>query len=111
MSHRQNHVPWLSRKAEEVGEQDPDVDEAWEDFATRLGLHIRRLREVRGLSQEAVAYRANVSRLTYLRYERGEAQSGAPANPTLRTLIALSQVLEVPLSDLVPAGAPDVTAR
>lgn len=86
-------------------------DVAWQTFAADLGHHIHRLRVDRGLSQEAVAYRAGLSRVTYLKYEQGEAQSGAPSNPTLRTLVALSQVFEVPLHDLIPANAPDVTTR
>lgn len=91
--------------------QQASGDAAWQKFASDLGHQIHRLRVDRGLSQEAVAYRAGLSRLTYLRYERGEAQSGAPSNPTLRTLLALSQVFEVPLQDLVPVDRPDVTAR
>ncbi|MEV4735181.1 helix-turn-helix transcriptional regulator [Microbacterium sp. LWO14-1.2] len=58
-----------------------------------------------------MAYRAGLSRLTYIRYERGQAQSGAPANPSLKTLLALSQVFEIPLQELLPDDKPDVTAR
>lgn len=87
-----------------------DIDE-WRDFARRLGLQIHRLRVARGLSQEAVAYRAGLTRFTYQRYERGEAQSGLPANPSLRVLVALSQVFEVPLEDLMPQNVPDMTIR
>ena len=85
--------------------------DAWADFSADLGLRIRRLRVARELSQEAVAYRAGLTRYTYQRYERGETQSGAASNPTLRTLLALSQVFEVPLQDLIPARIPDVTVR
>lgn len=91
--------------------QQASGDAAWQRFASDLGHQIHRLRVDRGLSQEAVAYRAGLSRLTYLKYEQGEAQSGAPSNPTLRTLVALSQVFDVPLEDLIPANAPDVTTR
>ncbi|QDE34842.1 helix-turn-helix transcriptional regulator [Microbacterium foliorum] len=94
-----------------MGRQATSEDLAWRDFALALGLQIRRLREAKGFSQEAVAYRAGLSRLTYLRYEKGEAQSGAPANPSLRTLLALSQVFDVELCDLVPSGPPDLTLR
>ncbi|MGI0522135.1 helix-turn-helix transcriptional regulator [Microbacterium maritypicum] len=86
-------------------------DEKWRKFAAELGLQIHRLRVSRGLSQEAVAYRAGLTRFTYQRYERGEAQSGAPSNPTLRTLLALAQVFGVTIQELIPAGQPDVTAR
>lgn len=94
-----------------VVRQRVDGDVTWQNFAAELGHHIHRLRVARGLSQEAVAYRAGLSRLTYLRYEQGQAQSGAPSNPTLRTLLALSQVFEVPLQDLIPPTTPDVTSR
>ena len=111
MSHRQNHDPWFSRKAWCVVRQQVSGDIAWQKFAADLGHHIHRLRVAKGLSQEAVAYRAGLSRVTYLRYEQGEAQSGAPSNPTLRTLVALSQVFDIPLQDLIPADLPDVTSR
>lgn len=63
------------------------------------------------MSQEEVAYRAGMTRYTYQKYEKGESRPGMPANPTLRSLLALSQVLDVPLSDLVPGNAPDLTSR
>ena len=90
---------------------DVSADDEWQKFASELGLQIRRLRVSKGLSQEAVAFRAGLARFTYQRYERGEAQSGAPSNPTLRTLLALAQIFEVSLQELVPANHPDVTAR
>lgn len=83
----------------------------WVDFAVALGLQLRRLRLDRELSQEAVAYRAGLTRYTYQRYERGEAQSGAASNPTLHTLLALSQVFGVTVQELLPADIPDVTIR
>lgn len=87
------------------------ADDAWRTFAAELGHQIHRLRVSKGLSQEAVAYRAGLARFTYQRYERGEAQSGAPSNPTLRTLLALAQIFDVSLQELIPATHPDVTAR
>lgn len=94
-----------------MGRQEARAGDAWADFSVDLGLKIRRLRVARELSQEAVAYRAGLTRYTYQRYERGETQSGSASNPTLRTLLALSQVFEVPLQDLIPARIPDVTVR
>lgn len=90
---------------------DASTSDGWRDYAIALGLRIHRLRAARGLSQEAVAYRAGLTRFTYQRYERGEAQSGLPSNPSLRTLIALSQVFEVSLDELLPLDKPDVTIR
>ncbi|WP_101845315.1 helix-turn-helix transcriptional regulator [Zhihengliuella sp. ISTPL4] len=94
-----------------MGRSGSGASDGWSEFATELGLQIYRLRVAKGLSQEAVAYRAGLTRFTYQRYERGEAQSGAPSNPSLRTLLALSQVLEVPIQELLPQEMPDVTTR
>lgn len=85
--------------------------DGWQNFAVELGRQIRRLRVARDLSQEALAFRAGLTRFTVQRYEAGEGQTGSPANPSLRTVIALSQVLEVSLEELIPADQPDVTTR
>lgn len=87
------------------------ASEGWQEFAVELGHQIRRLRVSKDLSQEALAFRAGLTRFTVQRYEAGEGQAGSPANPSLRTVIALSQVLDVPLEDLLPANRPDVTSR
>ena len=86
-------------------------DEDWRRFATALGVRITRLRIEQGLTQEAVAYRAGLTRFTYQRYEKGESQAGHPSNPTLLSLIALAQVFGVSIQDLLPPEVPDVTAR
>lgn len=111
MPHEQGHESAPSGKAEKVSGSDTDANDGWRVFAAELGLRIHRLRVEKGLSQEAVAYRAGITRFTYQRYERGKAQSESPANPTLKTLLALSQVLEVTLQELVPSPVPDLTAK
>lgn len=83
----------------------------WESFAVALGHNLQRARLAKDLSQEAVAYRVGLTRYTYQAYERGRSQSLSPMNPTLRVMVALSQVLEVPVSDLLPPQAPNVTTR
>ncbi|MFJ4225409.1 helix-turn-helix domain-containing protein [Microbacterium sp. NPDC089695] len=83
----------------------------WAEFAKGMGIRLHRFRIDRGLSQESVAYRAGLTRYTYQRYERGVSQSGQAANPSLRSLIALSQVLEIRLDELLPSDLPDVTTR
>ena len=50
-----------------------------------LAAVLRRLREVHGLSQEALAQRAGVALNTYSRIERGQA---SPTWPTVRALAA-----------------------
>ena len=91
----------------EAAETDPE----WEKFAVDLGHQLQRARLARGLSQEQVAYRSKLSRFTYQKYERGFSKPGTPANPTLRTLLAMAQVLDADLLELIPPGIPDFTAR
>ena len=85
--------------------------DAWERYARELGQNIQRERARIGHSQDRVAYEANLSRYTYQKLEKGESRPGSPANPRLMTLLAISQVLSVGLTDLLPAKAPDLTAR
>lgn len=76
-----------------------------------LATNLRRSRDRAGLSQEDVAYRAGLTRYTYQKYEKGESRPGTAANPTLRTVLTLSQVLGVPLSELIPDEVPDLRSR
>lgn len=82
---------------------------SWEDFARELGLNLQRARQAKGLSQERVAHAAGIAAYTYQKFEKGESKPGAPMNPRLTTLVALSQVLDVPLIDLLPRQFPDAT--
>ena len=86
-------------------------DEDWAAYVQRLATILRRAREDAGLSQEQVAYRAGLTRYTYQKYEKGESRPGSPANPTLRTMLALSQVLGVAVASLIPPDAPDIRSR
>lgn len=86
-------------------------DESWSDYVGQLATNLRRIRLKAGLSQEDVAYRAGLTRYTYQKYEKGESKPGTPSNPTIRTLLALSQTLEVPLTEILPAHAPDLRLR
>lgn len=71
---------------------------------------IQRLRGAAGLTQEQVASMAGLTRSHFQYMERGLTRAGDPANPTLLSLVAVSQALGVQLVDLLPASAPDVTA-
>ncbi len=61
-----------------------------------VGSRIRRLREAQGLSQEALARKAKVSRLTVIRIETGRQ------SPTLESLAGLARALGVKLRALIP---------
>ena len=83
----------------------------WAEYARELGHRLGRLRIERSLTQQDVADRAGIARFTYQRYEQGKSQNGHPANPSLATLIALSQALEVSITELLPSNTPDLTTR
>ena len=82
----------------------------WRQFAVELGHNLQRERLEQGLSQEHVAYRAGLSRFTYQKYESGFSRPGTPANPSIRSLLAICQVLNVELTSLLPSQIPDLTA-
>ena len=86
-------------------------DTAWIEYAGELATNLRRRRLEAGLSQEDVAYRSGLTRYTYQKYEKGESKPGTPANPTIRTLLAMSQTLGVALTDILPPEAPDLRLR
>ena len=77
----------------------------WDRFAIALGHALHRRRIELQLSQEDLAYAAGLSRYTYQKLEKGISRPGTPANPSLRNVIALARVLDLPLSDLVPLAA------
>lgn len=60
-----------------------------------LGKAVRRVRAVRGMSQECLAHEAGIHRNYVGSIERGEI------NPTFRTMLRVSGGLMVPLSSLV----------
>lgn len=86
-------------------------DAAWSEYAGQIATNLRRLRAEAGLSQEDVAYRSGLTRYTYQKYEKGESKPGTPANPTIRTLLAMSQTLGVALTEILPADVPDLRLR
>ena len=92
-------------------QRNEDIEAEWSAFAQRLATSLRSARARANLSQEDVAYRAGLTRYTYQKNEQGESRPGHPANPTLRTLLALAQVLGVGLIDLVPTDVPDLRSR
>ncbi|UPL50192.1 helix-turn-helix domain-containing protein [Hymenobacter sublimis] len=60
-----------------------------------FGQHLRRLRQQRGWSQQALADVADVAKKTVYRIEAGQA------SPTLDVLVSLAEGLELSLPELV----------
>jgi transcriptional regulator with XRE-family HTH domain len=63
----------------------------------------------RGLSQERLAHMAGLSAYTYQKFEKGESKPGTPANPRLFTLLAIAQVLDSSLDEILPRDWPDIS--
>ncbi|NMM93431.1 helix-turn-helix domain-containing protein [Bifidobacterium oedipodis] len=87
------------------------IDEPWSAYIKEVGLNLQRLRISKGLSQERTAYDAGLSRYTYQKFEKGESMPGTPANPSLHNIMAIAQVLEADLEEILPRPWPDLHAR
>jgi transcriptional regulator with XRE-family HTH domain len=85
------------------------ADRSWDAFVREFGVNLSRARTAAGLSQQRVAQRAGIAANTYRQYEKGESKPGTPANMGFRNVLALSQALGVPLTDLMPDPLPDLT--
>lgn len=89
----------------------PEAREEWAAFAQELGHRLRRARDTAGLTQEQVVELAGISLYAYQQYERGAAtKGGAATNPRLATVLAICQVLNVRVEELLPE-APKLTTR
>jgi len=84
---------------------------SWDEFAREIGARLHRARVRQGLSQERVAHLAGIAGFTYQKFEKGESRPGTPMNPRLTTLLALCQVLDLTVGELLPPGAPDLRFR
>lgn len=72
-------------------------------LAKRLGIEIGRLRNERGLSQEALGQAVDISTNHIQLLESGlsDRKKQSPANPRLSTLVALSRALDIGLPELL----------
>ena len=77
-------------------------DDAWVSFAREFGIRLHRARIEAALTQEELAHAAGLTRSHYQQLEKGLSRPGVPANPSLRTIVGLAEVLGVPLEALVP---------
>ncbi|HSX66974.1 helix-turn-helix transcriptional regulator [Nocardioides sp.] len=88
-----------------------DSEPSLENFATLVGHRLQAARVAKGLSQERVAHLAGIAGFTYQKFEKGESRPGTPMNPRLTTLIALCQVLDLQIEDLLAGPWPDLRYR
>ena len=65
-------------------------------MSENIGLKIQKLRKLKGLTQEELAFETNLSVRTIQRIEKGEV------DPRTYTLNVLAEALEVELGDLLP---------
>lgn len=66
-----------------------------ETFITNLGIHIRQLREKKGLSQQALADDCDIKRNQIARIERAEINTG------VKTLVKIANALDVEPKELL----------
>ena len=78
-----------------------DVEHRTTQARAAIAANLRRLREARGLSQEALAEAADLSAI----YLAAMEQARPTANPTLKALVAIAAALECELGDLTKAAA------
>ncbi|KJL24861.1 helix-turn-helix protein [Microbacterium azadirachtae] len=86
----------------------PPASETWDDYARQLGINLQRARATKSISQERAAHAAGISSFTYRKLEKGESNPGTPANPRLRTLVALAEILELDVRELLPPKPPGI---
>ncbi|AKQ45823.1 hypothetical protein TH63_09490 [Rufibacter radiotolerans] len=60
-----------------------------------FGIHLRKIREDKGLSQQALADMADITKMSILRIENGRNA------PSLDMLLSLSEALEIPFLELM----------
>lgn len=65
-----------------------------------LGIHLRRIRLQKGLSQERVAFDAGITVGTYGSIERGRHPRGDAVNPTLDTLFRIFEALDATYANI-----------
>lgn len=77
----------------------------WDEAASRrFGETVRALRTERGLSQEALAWRAGITKnqVQLIEAGRGSARDRVtPSNPRMTTVSGIASALQVPVTDLL----------
>jgi len=76
----------------------------WSSYGHGFSQQLRRVRQRRGISQQALAEISGVSRSQISNLERNENGVHAMADPQLSTVYKLALALEIPPAVLLPAG-------
>lgn len=63
---------------------------------TNIGEKIKKVRNDKGLTQEELAQKANISYITLVKIEQGKVE-----NPTMKTLQKIAKALEISLDEIV----------
>ena len=109
ISDKNNHAGyfWLT----EVGSRitlvwmhDSPAPTTWEQYARELGIELQRRRIAAGLTQEDLAHKSGLTRTHYQQVERGYWKKNEPANPSVKLLARVAQVLEIEIGDLLPSA-------
>lgn len=97
-----DHLPmWLRRR----------INSLFDYGDCRRNVNLARCRAVSvGHSLPRVPKPLRMSQCIHESFEKGQSMPGAPANPSLRSIMALAQVLGVNLDELVPQPWPDLRA-
>ncbi|QRV01422.1 helix-turn-helix transcriptional regulator [Arcanobacterium phocisimile] len=72
-------------------------------LGTILGKTLAKRRKELGMTQEEVAYKAQINREHYqqMEYGRSDRKRNSPLNPKLSTLLKLADALEIPVEVLL----------
>jgi len=93
-----------------VKSADSSLVDPWASYCKELGANLGKFRHARELSQEKLAHLAGISTFTYRKLEYGESNPGTSSNPRLKTLLAIAEVLDCSLQDILPATVPKTTS-
>ncbi|AJE66712.1 MULTISPECIES: helix-turn-helix domain-containing protein [Corynebacterium] len=80
-------------------------EKRWSSYGHAFASRLKKLRTLRGFSQEELADLSGVSRNTISNYERNENNKGNAVDPQLSNIYRLAQALDVPPIALMPAGS------
>jgi transcriptional regulator with XRE-family HTH domain len=86
-----------------------EAPDDWSDRMQAFGLALQRARHQLGMTQEEVAYASGLTRSHYQQLEKGLSRPGVAANPSLLTVTALAETLQLDPAELIeppPRTAP-----